>query len=213
MTRRDLSDAQLDAIAAAPREERTLPARIARLQDDYRTEAALGQLTTVAPPVTRHAIEYAPGKFDVEMEEEPADANGRNLSGELVTLIGGIIGGHDRDRCSQCSESSKIYDQETSYGPYQPVRRALTQWERKCRRLHGRWPDHRGRPVCAEIAWNVIREETSIEWAADQVAVSFPRAERLLKVALDYIERGVARTAEPVESHHDRDACPICRAA
>ena len=189
MTRREYSDSTLDAIAAA---RPTLAERIDQLRQDYRTEAGFAHLTTHTPPVTRRVVE-AGGHYEVETEPTYNVGVGMPLSGRMMTLIGDLPNGYNRR--------------------HQPVRDFLTQWERKCRRLHARWPDHRGRPVCAEIAWNVIYGETSIEWAAEQVEVSFPRAERLLELAVDYIEAGISRSAEPIESQHDRDRCPICRAA
>ena len=213
MTRISKSPEQLDAEAAAPRDNRSLADRIETLQEEYRTEGMIERLTALMPPVTRHVVEPSPDHFEVELETEPADGNGRNLSASFVGLIGSIIGRHDRAVCGECQSSSKAYDQETGYGPHHPVRSALTQWDRKCRRMHARWPDHRGRAVCSEIAWSVIRDRTSIEWAAEQAGVSFPRGENLLTLAVDYIEAGVRRASVVPPSIHDRDMCDVCRKA
>lgn len=74
-----------------------------------------------------------------------------------------------------------------------PVHDALLLWERKCRKEHARWADHRGRPVCAEIAWAVIRDRTNLQWAAEFTGVSFARAERLLALAIGFMHEKQGR--------------------
>lgn len=68
-----------------------------------------------------------------------------------------------------------------------PVHDGLILWERNCRKNHNRWADHRGRPVCADIAWAVIRDRTSLLWAAEFSGVSYPRAERMLRSAVKFM--------------------------
>jgi hypothetical protein len=96
-----------------------------------------------------------------------------------------------------------------------PVHNALLLWERECRKRHARWADHRGRPVCADIAWAVIRDRTSLLWAADQAQVSFPRAESLLRLAGEFMARKQEAWWRDVEQivSHDREACSMCRSA
>lgn len=95
-----------------------------------------------------------------------------------------------------------------------PVHDALLRWDHQCRQRHQRWPDHRGRPVCAEIAWMVLRDQCSLQFAADQTGVTWTRAERLLLGAIDYMRRLQARwlSDEPSSATHDREMCDICRA-
>lgn len=95
-----------------------------------------------------------------------------------------------------------------------PVHDALLAWDRKCRKEHARWPDHRNRPVCAEIAWAVIRDQTSILWAAENSGVSFPRGERLLMMAVKWMhdKQNQWLTHTEASAKHDRDMCNVCRA-
>ena len=123
------------------------------------------RLTVTAPPVTRTVKiteDVIDGRkvrqYEYEEEEEPPDRGGMNLSAAMIRLIG-----HDE-----------------GYGLAFPVRRALAEWNRYCRSHHQRWPDHATRPVCAELAYAVIRNRYSLAWAAEQSGVSYLRAERLL---------------------------------
>lgn len=90
------------------------------------------------------------------------------------------------------------------------VRGLLRRWERYCRGKHQRWPDHANGPVCAEIAYAVIRDGTGLLWAAEQAGVDWLRAERLLTLA---VERMLAWQKRPLErdESHDREACATCR--
>ena len=100
-----------------------------------------------------------------------------------------------------------------SRGHY-PVHDALILWDRECRRRHARWPDHRGRPICADIAWAVLRDRTSLQWAAEQAGVSWTRAERLLLSAVEFMRRRQERWIADVgmSATHDREYCAVCRA-
>ena len=94
-----------------------------------------------------------------------------------------------------------------------PVHDALLQFERTCRRRHRDWWDHpNGRPTCYEITRAVIYG-TSVQWAADQAGISFPRAERLLIAAGDYMRRQQERWLADTEmsAGHDPEYCRVCR--
>ena len=94
-----------------------------------------------------------------------------------------------------------------------PVHDALLGWDRLCRSKHAMWPDHRGRPVCAEIAWNVIRDGWSVNGAAQSAGVSFPRAENLLRLAVKWMhDRQELWLKDSPHSQHDREMCDVCRA-
>ena len=95
-----------------------------------------------------------------------------------------------------------------------PVHDALMAWDRKCRKDHSRWADHRGRPVCSEIVWAVIRDQTSILWASEQSGVSFARGERLLQMAVKWMadKQGQWWSHTEASAGHDREMCNVCRA-
>lgn len=93
-----------------------------------------------------------------------------------------------------------------------PTHDALIHWDRECRRRHAQWPDHRGRPICAEIAWAVIGHRYSLQTAAEVTEVSYPRAERLLKAAVEFMRKRQDRwlSSSDVSATHDKDTCRIC---
>jgi len=130
------------------------------------------RLTVTAPPVTRTVT----ARYEVIEEEEPGSRVGLSLSSEMVRLLGHHEG----------------------YGLAFPVRRALAEWNRYCRSHHQRWPDHATRPVCAELAYAVIRNRYSLRWAAEHSGVSYLRAERLLigacRQMAEYQEAWIARS-------------------
>lgn len=155
-------------------------------QAAYQFEAYIAKISVSTPPVTPSGPEGA-----YLWEQEPGPAIGMALSGRMVRLIG----------------------HHENYGMVFPVRRSLSEWERKCRREHARWPDHRDRPVCAELAWGLIRDRASMVWLCDQLDVSIGRADRLVALALEYMRNrqsqwlGEVRNVTP----HDRDMCAVCR--
>jgi hypothetical protein len=128
------------------------------------------RLTVPSPPVTTQVTQ----DYSVRIEEEPAAAIGQSLSSEMVRLLGHPDG----------------------YGTAFPVRRALAEWNRYCRRHHRGWPDHADRPVCAELAALVIRDRTSVRYAADVTGVTYLRAERLLLRAVEHMVRWQGRWFE-----------------
>ena len=95
-----------------------------------------------------------------------------------------------------------------------PVHDALLAFDRACRRRHARWPDHRGRPVCSEMVRLIIFGGASVLYCSEQYGVTYPRAERLLRSAVEFMrarqERWLAGTE--ASATHDREYCPICRA-
>lgn len=208
MTALPKSDAQLDAEAEArdaydPIAWRIdLMDRLADLQHDYRRESEIEQLTVTRPPVTRHVMD---GNVVLTVQE-PADAVGRNLSAPMIALIGA----HQADEAR--------YDRGRH-----PVRAALVAWERVCRREHrqvpGRapmWPDHVHGPLCADLAWAIVRDEMSLNAAALFFGCEYPRAERLLDRATRYMRSSIDRWQDERDAHdqsgHDRDGCALCRA-
>lgn len=100
--------------------------------------------------------------------------------------------------------------------PTRPGHEALVAWDRFCRKHHARWPDHRGRPVCAEIAWYVLRDRTTLLFASEVTNVSYPRAENLLRLGVDWMARQQRRWIREagVQARHEREGsedCPVCR--
>jgi hypothetical protein len=172
------------------------------LRELYDDESDLHRMTSSAPPVVSNVTEHEAGGriyFEVMLEEEPADRIGQSLSGELVALIAGIRADF------------------TSYGPRHPVRRAMTQWERSCRRRHRvgpslQWRDHQDGPLCSDMLSAVIKGRCSILWCAIEWDVPYPRAERLLLAGLRYVSDQVAQAQEAqLGIVHDRDRCDTCR--
>ena len=104
---------------------------------------------------------------------------------------------------------------EGSAGRMFPGHDALLAWDRKCRRDHARWADHRGRPVCAEIAWYVLRDRTTLLFAAETTNVSYARAENLLGLAINWMarqQRRWMRDIDDVPVRHEREGAEHCEA-
>ena len=102
-----------------------------------------------------------------------------------------------------------------SAGMLYPGHDALLAWDRKCRRDHARWADHRGRPVCAEIAWYVRRDRTTLLFASETTNVSYARAENLLRLAISWMsrqQRRWMRDANDVPVRHEREGSEHCEA-
>jgi hypothetical protein len=171
------------------------------LRNLYDDESDLHRMTSSAPPVSQNVTEHEAGGrvyFEVMLEEEPADRIGQSLSGELVALIAGIRADF------------------TSYGPRHPVRRAMTQWERICRRRHRppTWRDHGAGPLCSDMLYAVIKGRCSLLWCSIEWDVEYPRAERLLLSGLRYVSHEVERAAEQqLTGVHDADGCDDCHRA
>lgn len=143
----------------------------------YQDESSLRRMTSSAPPISSNVTESTiAGRivYDVELQEEPADRIGQSLSGEMVALIAGIRADF------------------TSYGPRHPIRRALSEWERHCRRRHQGWYDHHG-ALCADMVRAVIEGGASVLWCSQRFGVSWPRAERHIIAGLNFIGERVER--------------------
>lgn len=194
---------------------------VSMLRNLYRDEASFTRMTSSAPPLLRTVEQTRSGAWDVVEEIDESDAIGQNLSAQLVGLIGGIIGSHDVQRCPDCTKNPLLAEQTTSYGPRHPLRRAITGWERKCRREHRLpgWRDHARRPICVDLLRLVIVEGTSTRYAAQVVGLSHPRAVRLLTAACQYVVRalreeearqlGINRAAHGVDCPAPM-TCPVC---
>jgi hypothetical protein len=149
----------------------------------------LTRLATSQPPVTitvRHETDHDGSKHYLAfVEQEPASASGYTVSGGLLSLIE--------------SASTNLDDEAGGlvvafYGSRWPVRKALTDFERYCRRAHKNWTDHVSGPLCAQLAWATIRDGVSLRWAAEHFGLAYPRAERVLKRAEEYVARSVDRS-------------------
>jgi len=186
----------------------------------YRDEASFTRMTSSAPPQLRTVEQTRSGAWDVVEEIDVSDAIGQNLSAALVGLIGGIIGTHDAQRCPDCTKNPLLAEQTTSYSPRHPLRKALTAWERKCRREHRlpMWRDH-ARPVCSDLMHLVVVEGTSTRYAAEAAGISHPRAVRLLTAGCTYVLRalreeearllGINTAAHGIECPAPA-TCPVC---
>jgi hypothetical protein len=194
---------------------------VADLRVMYGDEASFTRMTSSAPPLLRTVEQTRSGAWDVIEEIDSSDAIGQNLSAALVGLIGGIIGTHDAQRCSDCTKNPLLAEQTTAYSPRHPLRRAMTGWERKCHREHRppMWRDHRNRPICADMLRLVIVEGASTRYAAESVGISHPRAERLLMSGCQYLVRSLreeeARLLGINKAAHGIDCpapatCPVC---
>ena len=172
------------------------------LRDLYGDESLIVRLTSSAPPLVSQVSEHnRPGGgvyFEVIMEEEPADRIGQSLSGQMVSLIGGI--GPDL----------------ATYSPRWPIRRALQEWERTCRRRHrplpsSQWRDHTEGPLCSDLL-RAASVGVSLRWCSEAWGVPYLRAERLLDAGLRFVnERLVRWQDEQLGLVHDREACDVCR--
>ena len=173
----------------------------AELRDLFDDESDLHRLTSSAPPLVINIVERTVGDrvwYETWTEEEPADRVGQSLSGELVALIAGIRA------------------DAASYGPRHPVRRALSEWERICRRRHRpgpslQWRDHSAGPICAEMLFAVVHD-SSVAYCAERWHVPFPRTERLLLSGLRFVADRLERWQdEQLGLTHDREQCAVCR--
>jgi hypothetical protein len=197
MTRRGKSDAQLDAEAAGRRfVVRPSGPPVQEWQQSYFWEPPMRLTARQPPALVIEESEHSERRIEasqvgVDMTEAMIDY----IDAGFPSKPGGDIAAVHSHRF--------------------PVHNALLLWERECRKRHARWADHRGRPVCAEIAWAVIRDRTSLLWAADQTGVSFPRAESLLRLAGEFMARKQEAWWREVERtvSHDRDSCSMCRSA
>jgi hypothetical protein len=172
----------------------------ADLAASFSDESFVHRLTASAPPVVVNISERNIGVrvvYDYELQTEPPDRIGLSLSAEMVSLVGAIRADF------------------ASYGPRHPVRRALTQWERACRRRHRpdalRWRDHADGPLCGLLLFDVAHG-CSILWCARRYEVGYPRAERLIAAGLRYVADELERHEEALLGYiHDRDRCDTCR--
>ena len=155
-------------------------------------------------------------RWRVALASEPPGRLSAQRPPEMIEVIDGVrfpvIDAGTRTGVSMSGNFLRWLD--GSGGRQFPVHDSLLAWDRKCRKDHARWADHRGRPVCAEIVWAVIRDQTSILWAAEQSGVSFPRAERLLQMAVKWMADKQGQWYAHVENSdtHDREMCNVCRA-
>ena len=167
------------------------------LRNLYDDESDLHRMTSSAPPVSQNVTEHESGGriyFEVMLEEEPADRIGQSLSGELVALIGAVR------------------TDFASYGPRHPIRRALADWERACRRRHRlpTWRDH-ATPICGEMLYAVVNG-CSVLWCSQRWGIEYPRAERLIAAGLAFVGERYARSQDDqLGIRHDVEACEICR--
>jgi hypothetical protein len=94
-----------------------------------------------------------------------------------------------------------------------PVHDALLAFDRACRRRHAHWPDHRGRPVCSEMVRLIIFGGASVLYCSEQLEMSYPRAERLLAGAVEFMRRKQEAWLAGTEASatHDREMCAVCR--
>lgn len=176
------------------------------LRDLFQEESFVHRLTSSNPPVVYNTEEHTTTGGRVYYlqvpEEEPADRIGQSMSAEMVSLVGNVtaLGGF--------------------YSPRYPLRRALADYERICRRRHRppTWKDH-ATPICAEMLRARIEGGASIWWCAQYFEVSYPRAERLIAAGEAYIERslieaearllGVNVNAHGIDCPNPK-TCPIC---
>lgn len=173
----------------------------AEFRELFGDESLVLKLTSSAPPLVSQVSEHnRPGGgvyYEVIWEEEPADRIGQSLSGQMVSLIGGVT------------------ETLVSYSPRWPVRRAMQEWERMCRRRHQpsdvRWRDHQDGPLCSDLL-RASSVGVSLRWCCDAWNVPYPRGERLLDAGLRFVNERLARWQdEQLGIVHDREACQICR--
>lgn len=172
----------------------------AELRSLFADESYLHRLTSSAPPISSNVTETtAPNGrayYDVLLEEEPADRIGQSLSGEMVALIGGIRADF------------------VSYGPRHPIRRALAEWDRACRRRHRlpSWRDH-ATPICGDMLRAVVEGGAGVWWCAQYWEIPYPRAEHLIASGLAFLGERYSRSQDDALGIvHDRDRCDVCRA-
>lgn len=185
------------------------PAELRLLFED---ETNVHRMTASAPPVVRYLERSRSGAYHVTEEAEAADRIGENLSAPLVQLIGGIIEGHDSEACPECLSNPLKAEDTTHYGPRHPVRRALMDYERVCRRRHRlpAWTDHAAGPVCAIMLRMMVEHGTSLLWASSEVGVSYARAERHVTAAAAFVTRWVEHWDHEHRRINVDPDCSIC---
>lgn len=157
--------------------------RSVEARDLYRDEVAgLVRLTSSAPPLVSNVeVRVRDGRtiYEVIVWEEPADAIGQSMSAALLALVGGIRADF------------------ISYGPRHPIRRAMAEWDRQCRRRHRlpTWNDH-AVPICGDMLRAVVEGGASVRWCAEHWGLSYPRAERLVVLGLNYVGEQYARALD-----------------
>ncbi len=175
---------------------------VAELRLLFLDETFVHRMSTSAPPVVQQVTEHSRPDggvyFEVKPEEEPAAMIGMNLSAEMVSLIAGVT------------------SWGVSYSPRHPVRRALNEWDRNCRRRHRatsmQWLDHLQGPICGQMLRDVIEGGASAWWCSQRYQVPYPRAARLLRMGQDFLsERMIRWGDEQLGLVHDRVACQVCR--
>lgn len=171
------------------------------LRELYADESLVLKLTSSAPPLVSQVSEHTrPGGsvyYEIVLEEEPADRIGQSLSGTMVSLIGGVT------------------EALVSYSPRWPIRRAMEEWERQCRRRHQpsdqRWRDHLEGPLCSDLL-RASSVGVSLRWCCTAWQVDYPRGERLLTAGLRFVSERLARWQdEQLGILHDREHCDICQ--
>lgn len=221
MTRIDLSPEQRDAMAAGPKErpldelieDHRARSTLNLLRDLFKDETLIEQLTVDFPPVLHPVIEKKGSHLDYDKARmvdvykvseamEPADQNGRNLSAPMVNLIGGI------------RVDASFYNPRS-----QPIRKALGEFEQRCRRDHrGRnWWDHETKPICAEMLRAVVEHGTTSFWAIDRIGhlagtwSHYQRGERLIAAGAEYVWKWLEHwDHERLEIGFEPD-CRVCR--
>jgi hypothetical protein len=153
----------------------------------YRSDLNIGQIVS-APRVGSHRSTRPPTTFDygqVAWVQEPADANGMNLSGRMVKLLGHPEG----------------------FGSDFPWSRALYRLRWDCRKNH---PNHRGADVpywrgslCHELVRFVILREFSVQSAA--AVLRYDNPEPILRQALTFIEESMDHARERAEKRARED--------
>jgi hypothetical protein len=174
----------------------------AELRDLFGDESLIVKMTSSAPPLVSQVSEHNRPDggvyYEVILEEEPADRIGQSLSGQMVSLIGGVT-----------------VDLAT-YSPRWPLRRALQEWERSCRRRHrplpsSQWRDHVNGPLCSDLL-RAASIGVSLQWCAETWGIPYPRAERLREAGLRFVAERIARwEGDQLGIVHDREACEVCQ--
>jgi hypothetical protein len=190
---------------------------LVQLRLAFMDESHIERLTASAPPVVRQVNKIERnGKVDYTVEEhaEPADANGRNLAAGMVALLGQITVEHAPDNCSDCQRNPLLNEQRTAYSPRFPVRKALVDFEKQCCRYHRppQWRDHARGPVCSIMLRLIIEGGASIAWAAEQVDMDYPRAERLVGIGAEHVAKWVTHWKHEKLIAYDA-GCQVCRRA
>lgn len=183
------------------------------LRSLYAEEGYIPHTTSSAPPLLRSVYQSRSGAWDVVEEREPADANGLNLSAPLVALIGGITTHHDLSRCEDCTGNPLLNEQTTHYSNRHPMRAAMTQLERRCRREHRppTWNDH-PTPICADLLHLTLVERMAPVDAYQRVGVSEHRGSALLGIflrdLLQALRREENRLLGIADDSHRLKECP-----